>query len=241
MGEGSLHPRPENRGIRDPPHSLCIKFNNCPWTPESAQHTSSFGQAFDWRKRVTDLVGNDVKIRQLSYLDQLLYPDWSLSSREEIFTRSIAENLAKLINDCVITEGYSKDIIYINSHAPNEVCKNSYEHADHGITGNAVLRAIEILLKEKGIKEIYATWFTIYSPIDPKPGYSRVEINLPNDIKNKKSALCKACWETEFIAKDSGWPWAKGSTVWSEYPITPSDFEYDIERSYTAATIKSGA
>jgi transposase len=25
MGEGSLHPRPEDRGIRDPPHSLCIK------------------------------------------------------------------------------------------------------------------------------------------------------------------------------------------------------------------------
>lgn len=25
MGEGSLHPRPEGRGIRDPPHSQCIK------------------------------------------------------------------------------------------------------------------------------------------------------------------------------------------------------------------------
>jgi hypothetical protein len=27
-GEGSLHPRPKGRGIRDPPHSLCNKANS---------------------------------------------------------------------------------------------------------------------------------------------------------------------------------------------------------------------
>ncbi len=28
IGEGSLHPRPEGRGIRDPPHSHCNKSLN---------------------------------------------------------------------------------------------------------------------------------------------------------------------------------------------------------------------
>ena len=32
MGEGSLHPRPEGRGIRDPPHSRCNKITEKMYT-----------------------------------------------------------------------------------------------------------------------------------------------------------------------------------------------------------------
>lgn len=220
-----------------------IEFNNGRWTPKSwPPHPSSYGPAFDWRTRVTNLVGEKVEKRQLSYSDQLLYPDGLLSSREEIFTTSIAENIAKEIYDCVTSNGYSKDLIYINSHAPDEVCENSSEHADHRITGNAVREAINILLN-RGIKEIYATWFTIYDPISPKSGNSQVEIDI-SGVKNKKSTLCKACWETEFMGQPLG---GYRFRTWGEnggdrrYPNSPLDFEYDIEKSYTVPTIKSGA
>jgi hypothetical protein len=196
--------------------------------PELEQHSSSYGQEFDWRTRVTNLVSGKIEIRQLMHSDYLLYPDGSLSLNEKIFTNSIAENLANDIVNCVTSNGYSKDLIYINSHAPEEVCYNSGEHPDHKITGNAVREAIDLLLM----------WFTIYNPISPKSGYWKVDINI-SSVRHKKSALCKACWETEFIAQPSGGYILK---TWGEnnpseerrYPHSPLDFEYGIKMSYTA-------
>ncbi len=210
-----------------------IKFDNLGWTPQSASHPSSFGEEFDWRSRVANLVGRDVEIRQLIYSGQLLYPDGSLSSREEIFTRSIAENLAEEINGLINSRGYSKDLVYINSHGTDAVCKNSDEHEDHRITGNAVLKAIGILL-HSGIEEICASWFTIYRPIVPRRGYSRVDVDV-SGAKQEKSRLCRACWETEFLAQHEG----SRLKSWGEdgsrrrYPDDPIDYEYNIEISYT--------
>lgn len=213
-----------------------IEFDNGRWTPKAARHTSSFGDEFDWRTRVTNCVGRDVELRQLSYSDpcdpaiEMLYPDGSLGSREEIFTKSIAENLAEELYDLVVSKGYSKDLIYLNSHAPEEVCSNSGENDDHRITGNAVRETIDILLK-KGIKGIYASWFTIYKPIEPKSGYSKIDVNISR-VRNDKIKLCKECWETEFMAQPGVGYYFRtwGERKWKErrYPNNPLDFEYGI-------------
>ena len=124
------------------------------------KHTSSFGDEFDWRSRVKNCVGRDVELRQLSYQDpsdpeiEMLYPDGSLSLDEEIFTESIAERLASEIYDLIISKGYSREVLYMNSHAPDDVCGNSAEHDDHRIVGNAVKKSINILL-DKGINAVH--------------------------------------------------------------------------------------
>jgi hypothetical protein len=219
-----------------------IEFDDGRWKRKMAQHTSSFGDEFDWRTRVKNCVGRDVELRQLSYSPpfnpaiEILYPDGSLSLREEIFTQSIAERLAGEIYDLVISKGYSKDLIYLNSHAPEDVCSNSCENDDHRITGNAVMEAIDILLK-KGIKGIYAAWFTIYKPIEPKSGYKKIDANISR-VRNDKIKLCKECWETEFIAQSlKGYYFgAWGERKWKKrrYPNNPLDFEY-----YIAMLLKS--
>jgi LmbE family N-acetylglucosaminyl deacetylase len=205
-----------------------IEFNNDRWTEKLWKHESSFGEAFDWRTRVTNLVGERVEKRQLYYSDQkLLYPDGSLSERD---TESIAKKLADEIYELVSHQNYSKDLIYINSHAPDEVCTNydANEHHDHKITGNAVRKAIDLLIN-RDITEIYATWFTIYGSIIPKSGYSKVKIDI-SGVKDKKIRLCKACWESEFLAKN----YATFFYSWEGYPNNPLNFEYDIEKSYKA-------
>ncbi len=213
-----------------------IEFDGVRWMPKMARHTSSFGDEFDWRTRVKSCIGRDVELRQLSYSDpcdpaiEILYPDGSLSLREEIFTQSIAERLAGEIYDLVISKGYSKDLIYLNSHAPEEVCSNSGENDDHRITGNAVREAIDILLK-KGIKGIYAAWFTIYKPIEPKSGYSKIDVNI-SKVRNHKAKLCGKCWEVEFIAHPSlGYyfrTWGERKWKGRRFPNNPIHFEYYI-------------
>ncbi|MGV8174369.1 MAG: hypothetical protein ACP5OU_01555 [Methanothrix sp.] len=211
-----------------------IEFDDGRWKPKMARHTSSFGDEFDWRTRVTNCVGRDVELRQLSYSDpcdpaiEILYPDGSLSLREEIFTQSIAERLAGEIYDLILSKGYSRDLLYINSHAPDSVCSNSGEHEDHRIVGNAIMKSINILL-EIGIKGIYATWFTIYKPIEPGSGYSKNDVDL-SKVRNQKAKLCRECWETEFVAHPALGYYFKtwGERKWKgrRYPNNPLDFEY---------------
>ncbi len=112
------------------------------------------------------------------------------------------------------------------------MCWNSDEHEDHRIVGNAALKAIKILLS-LGIDKVCASWFTIYSPIVARRGYSREIMDVSRE-KEQKSGLCKACWETEFLSqhKDSrmkSWGEDKGPR---RYPHSPIDFEYCISILY---------
>ena len=191
------------------------------------------GDELDWKTRVADLVGSDVAVRQPSYDEQSLYPDGALKLREDAFTSSIAESLAREIYDHIICKGYSRELIYINSHGTDAVCRNSDEHEDHRITGNAVLKAIEILLG-LGIGSVCASWFIIYSPIIARKGYSREKADV-SAAKEQKSRLCRACWETEFLAQhvhSQMKSWGKDLDG-SRYPENPSDFEYRIKIIYT--------
>ena len=228
-----------NRYSRDLAAKRCgIEFDGSAWAPHPARHPSTFGKETDWRTRVADLVGRDVEARQLCYYGASLYPDGSLMLKEEAFTSSIAESLAREIYDHILSKGYSRDIIYINSHGSDAVCWNCDEHEDHRIVGNAVLKAIGILL-HLGIDKVCASWFTIYSPIIPMKGYSRQIIDVSRG-KEQKSRLCKACWETEFLAQHED----SRMKSWGEdqgprrYPHSPIDFEYCIRALYTKNDIK---
>ena len=225
-----------------------IKFIEKGFVNQQAHHSSRCGIGRDWKTRVKEYIGaKNIAICQLTYSDPndssrlLLYPDGAMSGFIEEYESSISRNLANEIDKVVRNNDYSRDLIYINSHAPDKVCNNEIEHIDHRITGNAVLKAIDILLNEKGIKEIYASWFNIYQIIYPKRGYSKVNIDV-SGVREKKAALCRACWETDFIVRKA--KWAEGWSTWGNnkwpyhYPEKPLCLEYDIEISYTAATIK---
>ena len=209
-----------------------IEFDDSGWALHPARHPSSFGEGRDWRSRVADLIGRDVEARQLCYGGGSLYPDGSLSQREEAFTSSIAESLAREIYDHITAQGYSRDLVYINSHGSDAVCWNSDEHEDHRIVGNATLKAIQILF-DLGVEAVCASWFTIYSPIVPRRGYSREVLDVSGE-KEQKSGLCRACWETEFLSQHAdsrmkSWGEDKGPR---RYPHRPIDFEYCIRTLY---------
>jgi len=213
-----------------------IEFDNGQWKPKMSKHTSSFGDEFDWRSRVKNCMDRDVELRQLSYRDpwdpeiEMLYPDGSLSLDEEIFTESIAERLAGDIYDLIISKGYSREILYVNSHAPDDVCRNSAEHDDHRIVGNAVKKSIDILL-DKGINGVYVNWFTIYKPIEPESGYTKIDVDV-SKFRTEKARLCRQCWETEFMVRPfSGFyfgTWGERKWKARRFPNNPPDFEYCI-------------
>ena len=228
-----------NNYSRDLAAKRCgIEFNDSGWAAHPSRHPSSFGVGRDWRSRAADLVGRHVEPRQLVYGGQFLYPDGSLSQREEAFTGSIAESLAREIYDHITAQGYSRDLVYINSHGSDAVCWNSDEHQDHRIVGNAALKAIGILL-DLGVEAVCMSWFTIYRPIVPRRGYLREAMDA-SGVKEQKSELCKACWETEFLSQhvDSrmkSWGEDKGPR---RYPHRPIDFEYCIRVLYTKNDMK---
>jgi hypothetical protein len=208
-------------------------FEGLNWTEEPASHNSSFGVEYDWRTRVSNFVGATIEKIQLSYLDpndttkRLAYPDGALSSAESAYTNSIATNLASEITKVVEANNYSKSLIKIYSHATEEVCTNANEHSDHKVTGNAVRQAIDLLHETYGFGQIDSKWFTIYSPIDPKSGYSRVDEDISQQ-ETQKSELAKACWETEAVHTRSI------NYTWTDYPEDPGQYEYTVAQSYYA-------
>ncbi|MFB3889479.1 MAG: hypothetical protein ACE14S_08300 [Candidatus Bathyarchaeia archaeon] len=210
-------------------------FDELNWTDESASHNSTFGAEYDWRTRVSTFVGADVGRSQLGYLEPtntsktLMYPDGALPNAETAFTASIAENLASEIDQFVESNGYQKSLLRIYSHAPEEVCTNSNEHPDHRIMGNAVRQAIDLLRLTYGFDEIDARWFTVYSPIDPQPGFLRVDENISLQ-QTQKSELAKACWETDYIHSRSV------NYSWNDFPEDPGQYEYFVSRNYSAST-----
>lgn len=220
-------------------------FSGPNWIDDPASHGSSFGTEYDWRTRVCSFVGSNVEKIQLSYPDpydpskRWLYPDGSLGgAAETTYTAEIAADVAYEINRVVEANNYRRDLLYINAHAPEGVCYNydtTDEHNDHRITGNAVLQAIDYLQTTYAFAQIDAKWYTIYNPIQPKPGYSRHDEDI-SQYKTHKSDLARACWETEFI--DSiNWDF-----YWDDYPIDPWDFECFISEenlspSYSDPTV----
>jgi hypothetical protein len=166
----------------------------------------------------------------------LMYPDGALANAKGAFTSSIAENLASEIDMFVVSNGYQKDLLKIYSHAPEEVCLNSDEHADHRVTGNAVRQAIDLLHFTYGFGQIDAKWYTVYDSIEPKLGYLRVDEDISLQ-KAQKSELAKACWETDYVHSISV------NYTWTDYPNDPGNYEYFIAKSYyvraTVATIFS--
>jgi hypothetical protein len=206
-------------------------FQGLNWIDEPASHSSSFGVEYDWRTRVNNFVGATVEKIQLSYVnpndtaERLSYPDGALASAETAYTNSIATNLASEITKVVEANNYSKSLIKIYSHAPEEVCTNANEHSDHKVTGNAVRQAIDLLHETYGFGQIDAEWFTIYSPIDPKSGYSRVDEEISQQ-ETQKVELAKACWETEAVHTRAI------NYTWPEYPEDPGQYEYTVVHSY---------
>ena len=208
-------------------------FEGPNWAEAPASHNSSFGVEYDWRTRVTNFVGTTIEKIQLSYLDpndttkRLMYPDGALANAETAYTNSIATSLASEITKVVEANNYSKSLIKIYSHAPEEVCTNANEHSDHKVTGNAVRQTIDLLHETYGFDQIDAKWFTIYNPINPKSGYSRVDDDISQQ-KTQKAELAKACWETEAVHTRSI------NYTWADYPEDPSQYEYTVAQSYYA-------
>lgn len=106
-----------------------------------------------------------------------------------------------------------------------EVANNSREHADHEITGNAVRQAITKLRSNFGFSRVSTTWYTIYNPIAPKRGYTRIDDNISSQ-STLKANLNKACWETEYMNK------ANIKFYWVAFPTTPASYEAVVERDY---------
>jgi hypothetical protein len=165
-----------------------------------------------------------------NYTYRYWFPDGNMNLKKQLYTDTLAQKIAAQINGFVTRKGYRKDMLDINSHAPEEVAKNADEHHDHAITGNAVRAAISILKTQYGFGTIGATWYTIYSPIDPKPGYTA----YPEDIsatKTLKETVSKACWETAYCATIFGGcpPWF---TTWVNFPTDAGNWEYVVGVSY---------
>jgi hypothetical protein len=206
-------------------------FDGLSWKDEPASHDSTFGVEYDWRTRVSNLVGANIEKIQLSYLELsnpsklLMYPDGALANAESAFTNSIAQNVAIEIDKYVEFNGYQKSLLKICSHAPEEVCMNANEHPDHIVTGNAVRQAIDLLHSIYGFGEIDAKWFTIYNPINPKSGYLRVDEDISQQ-QTQKSELAKASWETDVTHSRSI------NYTWNDYPNNPGQYEHYIAYSY---------
>ncbi|BBL67877.1 PIG-L family deacetylase [Methanoculleus chikugoensis] len=197
---------------------------------------SSMIQEFDWRSRVDARVGSGVVEKvQMSYPDpsnssqSYLYPDGGLhnGTMKNVYSEKLAEGLAETIYQTIISGNYSKDMILIHSHAPVHIARNSHEHPDHEMTGNAVLAAIDLLVVNYGIKSVDATWYTIYNPIRPGLGYVQTKENIVN-YKNSKSNLVKTDWETAYNVQIGR------KFYWIEYPNDPGDFEYVVREDYPA-------
>jgi hypothetical protein len=133
--------------------------------------------------------------------------------------------LASEIANVVESNGYQKNLLKIYSHAIEEVCTNANEHSDHKVTGKAVRQAIDLLHEDYGFGQIDAKWFTIYSPIEPKSGYTRVDEDISQQ-KTQKTALAKACWETEAVNTRAI------NYTWTEFPENPGAYEYTVTQSY---------
>ena len=207
------------------------------WVNQPAYHSSSFGNAYDWRTRVTyNVSSSGIEKAQMRYIFYTpyrplyaLYPDGSLAKAESAFTNSLAIEIAMKINAVVVANNYTKDLLYIDAHAPEEVASNANEHPDHKITGNAVRLAINYLHNYYGFGTIGATWFTIYNDIAPKPPYVQGTENI-SGYMTQKSNLCKACWETEFIMNLTG----VNYSGWIQFPTEPVDHEHYVGVDYYA-------
>ncbi len=208
-------------------------FDGLSWVEEPASHNSSFGVEYDWRTRVNNFVGATIEKIQLGYVDpsdsskRLAYPDGALANAETAYTNSIAANLASEIANVVESNGYQKNLLKIFSHGIEEVCTNANEHSDHKVTGRAVRQAIDLLHDNYGFDQIDATWFTIYSPINPQSGYSRVDVDISQQ-ETQKIDLAKACWETEAVHNTGI------NYTWTAYPEDPGQYEYTVTQSYSA-------
>ena len=206
-------------------------FEGLNWIESPASHDSTFGAEYDWRTRVENYVSASTAKIQLSYIDpsnstrRLTYPDGVLANAETAYTDSIATTIASEITNHIEANSYQKSLIKICSHAPEEACENANEHPDHKVTGNAVLQAIHLLHETYGCSQIDAKWFTIYTPIEPKSGYSRVNEDISQQ-QTQKTNLAKACWETEAVSTRSI------NYTWIQYPEVPGQHEYTVAHSY---------
>jgi parallel beta-helix repeat protein len=211
-------------------------FEGLNWTDGAASHNSTFGVAYDWRTRVSGFVDAAIEKIQMGYLKlsnpakRLAYPDAGLAQASIVFRDSIATNLANEINKSVESNWYRKSLVKIYSHAPEEVCTNASEHPDHQVVGNAVRKAIELLLTTYGFDQIEAKWFTVCDPIDPKEGYVRVDEDISLQ-QTQKSELAKSCWETETLYL------RHVNYAWTDFPVDPGTYEWSIVHSYVGGSI----
>lgn len=209
-------------------------------------HPSTWGTEYDWSTRAYQYAGIGYQEygpysgpswqHQLSYQAgpnysyRYWFPDGDMNLQKVLYTNTLAQKIADIINEFVYYKGYSKSELNINSHAPEEVAFNATEHADHAITGNAVRAAINILKTQYGFGTIGTTWYTIYTPINPKPGYTQYAENI-SATKTQKETLAKACWETAYFATVAGGhpDWF---TTWTNFPTDAGNYEYIVGVSY---------
>lgn len=219
----------------------------------SYQHPYLLGESYDWKTRVSLVFGSSVVAKvQLSYLDpnnpnkRIFYPDGGLHFSKTEYTAELATDIANEINKVVTANGYSKDLLYINSHAFTEVAINSNEHKteDHEIVGNAVKESINFLHTKYDFGMINVSWYTIYSPIEPNPTYlvnGNPLTRYQEDISAyavQKSDLCKTLWESAFMdfvgSFDRALDLSNTEGYWNDYPNDPGNYEYKINIDYPA-------
>jgi hypothetical protein len=209
-------------------------------------HDSIWGTEYDWSTRAYLYAGVDDNYYwsghgsdqyQAQYqagwhywYDRYWFPDGEMNLKKQLYTDTLAQKIADKINSFVVTREYRKDLLFINTHAPEEVADNADESSDHAITGNAVRQAINILKTQYGFGSIGATYYTIYNPIDPKPGYTQYAEDI-SAVKTQKEAIAQACWETAFVATVNGGcpPWF---TTWVDFPTDAGNWEYIVGVDY---------
>jgi hypothetical protein len=206
---------------------------------ETFSHNSIFGTAYDWGTRVNLFVGDTlVEMYPVDYYagtpffrSHYWFPDRDihLHGLEQEFTLEAAERIAEKINEVVTENNYRKDLMFVNTHAPETVAYNAHEHADHAITGNAMEAAATILKNVYGFGSVRATYYTIYNQIEPKPGYSLTVTDI-SAYKAQKEAITKACWGTEYLWTQVGN--GTGFTTWVDFPVDAGNYEYVVEVNY---------
>ncbi len=172
-------------------------------------HVSAWGTAYDAWSRIELVFPNYVTVDSMTYSANgqvWEFPDGSLRCANQAFTNAMAWDIAFLINHYVEYYALRKDLLFINAHAPSSVAYNcdgyetgqSNEHPDHCITGNATENAITILKTQYGFGDVLPSWFTIYQSINPKPGYVRIDIDISQQVTQKRD-LNRKLWEVSYL------------------------------------------
>jgi len=201
----------------------------------TAMYASEFSPAYDLESRVSMNLPDGVTCVFLRYQAAyagrdpwLQYPDGAQVVSESSYTESLTYLIARAIDRWMKSLDLRRELLFMNAHAPEEIAFNSWEHPDHGITGNAARQAVDILESTYEVETIHASWYTVYSPIEPKSPYTRNTIDIVPQLTLMREYNMQV-WEADWMFYIG---WQPNNYLYAPYPTGPFSPLYNVEVTY---------